>query len=325
MEGLDVGELFARAGELDGLAGDGLYGDGRAAAGVAVQLGEDNAVHAQFLVEGVGHGDRVLAGHGVYYQQDLGGLYGGLDVFELVHELLVYVQTARGVDYHGVEAVIPGPVHRFLRDLHGIALALLEDLDPGLAAHYLQLADGGGTVYVARGEHGLFALFHQHLAYLGAHGGLARALQAAHHVYGGHGGGTGELHVLAAHEGCELFVDYLYDLLGGGEGFQYVAAHGALGDLFGEVLDDGVVDVRLQQRHAHVAHRFLYVGFGELAPGGQFFERSLYFFRKTFKRHFCHLPSRYSALWFSPLLFVSAHFRLRQVPVSRFPACLRTG
>jgi hypothetical protein len=51
MEGLEGVGLFAGADELDGLAGDVADGEGRAAAGVAVHLGEDDAGEAEALVE----------------------------------------------------------------------------------------------------------------------------------------------------------------------------------------------------------------------------------------------------------------------------------
>ena len=59
---------------LMGLPVTARDGEGRAAAGVAVELGEDHAVDAQLLIEGLGHVDRVLAGHGVHHQEDLLGL-----------------------------------------------------------------------------------------------------------------------------------------------------------------------------------------------------------------------------------------------------------
>ena len=68
MEGLDHVQLLAGARELDGLARGSPDGQGRAAPGVAVQLGEDDAVDAQGLVEGRGGVYRVLARHGVHHQ-----------------------------------------------------------------------------------------------------------------------------------------------------------------------------------------------------------------------------------------------------------------
>ena len=51
MEGLEGVGLFADADELDGLAGDVADGERRAAAGVAVHLGEDDAGEAEARVE----------------------------------------------------------------------------------------------------------------------------------------------------------------------------------------------------------------------------------------------------------------------------------
>ena len=71
MEGLQGRGLLADAQELDRLAGDLADGQGRAAAGVAVGLGEDDAGQRQGLVEGLGGVGRVLAGHGVDHEQGL--------------------------------------------------------------------------------------------------------------------------------------------------------------------------------------------------------------------------------------------------------------
>ena len=71
MEGLEGVRLFAGADELDGLAGDVANGERRAAAGVAVHLGEDDAGEAEALVEVLRRVDGVLAGHGVGDEEDL--------------------------------------------------------------------------------------------------------------------------------------------------------------------------------------------------------------------------------------------------------------
>ena len=71
MKRLEGVGLFADADELQRLAGDGADGKRRAAAGVAVHLGQDHAGDAQALVELVGGLHGVLAGHGVGDEQDL--------------------------------------------------------------------------------------------------------------------------------------------------------------------------------------------------------------------------------------------------------------
>ncbi len=71
VELLELVELLAHADELDRLAGDGPDRQRGAAAGVAVELGQDHAVVVEGLVERLGDVDRVLAGHGVEHEQNV--------------------------------------------------------------------------------------------------------------------------------------------------------------------------------------------------------------------------------------------------------------
>ena len=134
-----------------------------------------------------------------------------------------------------------------------------------LLAYHLQLLDGGGTVDIARGQKRLLACFLQVIGKLSGHGGFARALQAAQHIDGGHAGRPGEPGVFRAHQGGHFLVDDLDNLLSGRQAVQHLLAHAALGDLFAKVLDHQVVNVRLQKRHAHLAHAFLYGLLAQLA------------------------------------------------------------
>ena len=70
MERLERVVLFAHAYELDRLACDLANGKRRAAAGVAIHLGQHHAGKRQLLVELVGGVDRILSGHGVGHEQD---------------------------------------------------------------------------------------------------------------------------------------------------------------------------------------------------------------------------------------------------------------
>ena len=176
MEHLQLVQLFAHTGKFDGLAGDRAHRQGRAAPGVAVQLGQHDAVDAQRLVEGGGHVDRVLPGHGVHHQQDFLRGHRRLDVFQLVHQLLVDVQPAGGIQNHIVVAVIPGVSHRLFGDVHRVCRAHLKHRDAGLLPHHLQLGDGGGAVDVAGHQQRPVPLLFEHQAQLAGMGGLAGAL-----------------------------------------------------------------------------------------------------------------------------------------------------
>ena len=68
VEGLERVELLSGADEQDRRAGHRAHRQGGAAAGVAVELGEDDAVEVHRLGERLGHVDGRLAGHGVEHQ-----------------------------------------------------------------------------------------------------------------------------------------------------------------------------------------------------------------------------------------------------------------
>ncbi len=71
MEGLELVDPLADAGELDRLAGDRAHRQRRAAARVAVHPGQDHAGELDLVDEALGDVDRVLAGHRVGDEQDL--------------------------------------------------------------------------------------------------------------------------------------------------------------------------------------------------------------------------------------------------------------
>ena len=81
--------------ELDRHLGDFLDRQGRPAAGVAVELGEDDAVEIEGVVERLGAVDGVLAGHGVADEEDVVGPDEPIDLLELLHRHLGDVQSAR--------------------------------------------------------------------------------------------------------------------------------------------------------------------------------------------------------------------------------------
>ena len=104
--------LFADTHELDGLAGDVMNGKRRAAAGVAVKLRQDHAGRTQALVEFLGAAHGVLADHGIGNQQDFTGPQLGAQFTDFVHQFLVDVQAAGGVNNQHVVAAVGGVLAR---------------------------------------------------------------------------------------------------------------------------------------------------------------------------------------------------------------------
>ena len=125
----------------------------RAAARVAVELRHHDAVELGRLRELLGDVDRVLARHRVDHQQDVVRPEQLLEVGELLHQLLVDVQPAGGVDDQHVLAVTLRLVERPRGDLARVAVgALLVDGRAGLLPDLDELLDGRGPVDVAGRE-----------------------------------------------------------------------------------------------------------------------------------------------------------------------------
>ena len=123
VEALELVELLARRGVDDRLAGDRPDREGRAAARVAVELGDHDAVELRRLGEALRDVDGVLAGHRVDHEQDVVRLADLPDLGELVHQLLIDVQAARGVDDQHVAALLHSLFARPARHLDGVGLA----------------------------------------------------------------------------------------------------------------------------------------------------------------------------------------------------------
>ena len=90
---------------------------------------------------------------------------------------------------------------------------------------------------------------------------------------------------LAAHQGDQLLVDDLDDLLGRGQALHDLLAHGALGDLCAEVLRYFVVDVGFQQGHPDLAHGGFDVRLAQFAVAAQLFEHTGKAVGQRFKCH----------------------------------------
>src|SRR5262249_19163550 len=145
------------ADELDGNLGDFLDGEGGAAAGVAVELGQDDAVEVQRVVERLGAVDGVLAGHGVADQVHLVGPDQPVDLPQLVHRHLGDVQPAGGVEDDGVQELGLGVGDGVAADVHRGGVGLAVDGDVDLAADDLELVHGRGPLEVGGDQEGLAA------------------------------------------------------------------------------------------------------------------------------------------------------------------------
>ena len=182
------------------------------------------------------------------------------------------MKTAGGIQEDEIIAVFLGIFDGGFGDVHRIGLPHLEHRDPQLRTHGLQLIDGSGTVDITGRQQRVFALLFHISGQFRTVGGLAGALQAHQHHEAGRLRRDVDLLIVRAHEGHELFVDDLDDLLRRVQRFQDIRAHGPFRHVLGKVLDDFIADVRFQKCQTHFPHRFLDVGIGQPALASQLFK-----------------------------------------------------
>ena len=126
---------------------------GGAASCVSVGLREDDARYIKRFVKTFRNRDCVLTRHRIDGEQNLVRLDSRFDIFQLVHEDFVDVQTTRGVKKNDVVSVIFCVGNGAFRYLNGIcSFGLCENGDPEFIAENLQLQDRGRSVNVTRDE-----------------------------------------------------------------------------------------------------------------------------------------------------------------------------
>ena len=219
VEEVEVGHLLAVGGEHDRPAGDRGDRQRGTTAGVAVELGEHDAVVADAVEEGLRGDDGVLADHRVDDEEHLVGRDGVADVGGLLHQLGVDAEAAGGVDDDDVVQRALGLLdrgRRATRDRVADAVAGLggEDRYADPLAVDLELVDGVGALQVAGDQQRGLALLLEPQRELGGQRRLAGALEAGEHDDGRAGLGVAQPAGLAAEDRDELLVDDLDDLLG---------------------------------------------------------------------------------------------------------------
>ena len=178
VEVLELIELLADRCELDRASRDGLNGERRAAAGVAVELREHDAVERDALLERERDVHGLLPGHRVEHEEDVRRLRLRRYPLELVHQLLVDVQAACGVEDHDVAAVLARLLEPEPRRSNGIGAIERVHGNLDLPAELLELVDGSRALEVAGDKAGLLPVRAEQEPELRGRGRLARALEA---------------------------------------------------------------------------------------------------------------------------------------------------
>ena len=157
---------------------------GNAALGRAIELGHDDAIQVERLIEFACLLQAVLARRGI---DDENGLHVHVCTFardvdnllQLAHELIGRMQAPRGIDEHEVASQLLGAFYDVIAHACRVASTLaLHDLDTAALAPDVELLDGGGAEGVARAYEHLAAAKRSLIGKLADRRGLARAVDA---------------------------------------------------------------------------------------------------------------------------------------------------
>ena len=220
---------------------------------------------------------RFLAGGGVQHEQDFLRLHKVAQADEFLHERLVNLQTARGVEDQNVPVVRAREVERLAGDfLHFGFAAFDERGNFELLAERFELVHRRRTIHVRRDQQRRAALLVQQARELAAGGRLARAVQAdqedATRI-------AAEIQprVGRAEQLDEFVMDDFDDLLAGLDALDDFDADGFGFDALDEIARDLEVHVGFEQGHAHFAQRVGDVALGDFSEAAQVAEGVLEF------------------------------------------------
>ena len=265
--------------ELHRLAGDLLDRKSRAAACIAVHLGQDEAVESESFVKLLGALDGVLPEHRVGDEQDLVRPDLVFDLGELLHELFVDVQSSRRIDQEDVVAGVSRFAQGAFAQSEGlIAGGSVPDLDVDVFRDDLQLLARRRPVNVHRDEHRAMVVFREPLGELSGGRRLAGALQADHHDDRWRLRREVQPDVLAAQDLDQLVMDDLDDLLPRAQALHHFLSERLLLHGIRELLHDLEVHVGFEQGDSDFLERLVEVLFADAAFALEVLENALQFF-----------------------------------------------
>ena len=156
--------------------------EGSTTAGITIELGENNAVEVEAVVEFLSCVYGILTGHGVNHEEGFVWTEMILEIADLVHHLLINGKTSGCIDDYHIVAVGLSLLDSMVGDTeHILVLWLAVYRNTHLLTHYMELLDSCRTVNVAGHEQWLLAFLGlEHIGKLSAEGSLTRTLQTAH-------------------------------------------------------------------------------------------------------------------------------------------------
>ena len=272
IEDLKAVELFPETDEFDRAPGDFADRQRGAAAGVTIELGQNESGQVERLVEVLRNRDRLLTERGIRDQQNFIRLHRLPDADQFLNHVLIDLQPSRGVDDHHVNSFGASLFDRVEGDCGDVdAGPFRMDRNVDFPADDFELIDRGRPVDVTGDQQHFLAVAPEFQGKFSRGCGLAAAVESDHHD-----DRWPALHVEfgnAASEQLDQFVVDDFDhLLAGRDALDHLLADTLGPDSFDELGRDLHVDIRLQEREPDFAHGFRDIGFGERALPAQFAE-----------------------------------------------------
>ena len=203
---------------------------------------------------------------------------------DFVHQRVVDVQAAGGIDDEDVKVLAFGKVVGARGDVRRFFAGIgRNEGRADLSGQRFQLFYRCRTVHVSGNERDFFLFVDEFAREFGTRCSFPRALQTRHEDDRRRLGGEVERAVFFAHDADEFVFDGFDKGLVGREFEADFLADGGVFDGLDDFFDHWQGDVRLNQRHAHVAQGLGDVFFGDASLTAQFFEGSLQAFAKVVK------------------------------------------
>ena len=171
-------QLFADAEEFDGLSRHRPNRKQRPAARIAFHFCENDPAQTHALIELGGHRDGILPGHCIRNQQDFIGLHRRFHGNELIHEFVIHMQAAAGIEHHQVKPLFPSALDAGTANADYVVLRRPRvvksmEVDLQIPSDTGQLVSGRGTARVGRHEQHPLALLLKEFGEFAACRGLA--------------------------------------------------------------------------------------------------------------------------------------------------------
>ena len=275
MEHVDSLHLLACTNKLDWFGNNRTDREGCTTTGITIELGENDTIEIQTIVELLSRIHSILTSHRVNHKESFIRVDGLLQVGDLVHHLLINSQTTSSIDDDNGIALLLSLTDSVLSNLNDILVAFLcIDIHANCLGYNLQLLDSSRTINVTSHQQRFLVLtLLEHLGEFSCEGGLTRTLKTRHKD-DGRTRLEFQLYGLTSHQFCQLIMDNLHHQLAWLHGCEHIHTHRLLLHSICERLGYLIVNVGIQQGTTNILKCLSNIDFGDFSLTFKYLKRS---------------------------------------------------